>query len=79
MRQHGTRNTATQGDPIVKLAALRAIAEQKQYAKIDGMMVDLFTASAIIKVYTAINEESHRKYLAMPLVRMAQVAFKLLR
>lgn len=77
-RQHGTKNHTTNGDPAAKLAALREIVERKQYAKIDGAMVDLFSASAIVKVYDALSEANREKFAALPVVTMAKIAFKLL-
>jgi hypothetical protein len=39
--------------------------------------VDLFSASAIVQVYDAINEENKVKYGRLPLPKMASIAFKL--
>ena len=79
VRRHGTQNTTTNGDPAVKLAALRKIVEEKQYAKIDGMMVDLFSASVMVRVHDALNAENQAKFLALPIDKMAQVAFKMIK
>ena len=78
-RQHGTQVTNTGGDPLVKLTSLRSIVEHKGYSKIDGVTVDLFSASAILRVYDNISEENQAKYLGMSLPKMASVAFKLLK
>jgi hypothetical protein len=61
-----------------RIAALRAIVRECQYAKIDGVMVDLFTASAIVKVYDAINPENQAMYRVRTVDRMASIAFDLL-
>ena len=60
-----------------RVAAIRRIVEEKQYAKVDGTMIDLFSASAIIAVYDALNEQNKARYAAMPAGRMGLVAFKL--
>jgi predicted RecA/RadA family phage recombinase len=60
-----------------KLIALRGIVEHKQHGKVEGVRVDLFTANAIIKVYDALSAENQAKYLALPVQRMANIAFKL--
>ena len=75
-RQQGTQNTRTNGDPAIKMDALRAILTHG-YAKIDGLMVDLYSASAIVQVYDALNPANQTMYAALPLPKMATVAFKL--
>ncbi len=76
-RQQGTKNTRTNGDNAAKMAALREIVANHQYAKIDGMMVDGFSASAIVQVYDALNTANQIKYVQLPVAKMADVAFKL--
>lgn len=77
-REHGT-NVTQSSTPEEKIAAVRAIVDAKQYAKIDGVAIDLFSASAIVAVYDALNEENRAKYAAMPVRKMAIVAFKLIK
>ena len=62
-----------------RIAAIRQIVERSQYAKVDGCMIDLFSASAIIKVYDALNETNRSKFAGMPAPAMADMAFKLLK
>lgn len=50
-----------------------------QYEKINGHMVDLFSASAIVKVHDALNEANRAKFLALPIARMASISFQLLK
>ena len=77
-RQRGTRVTnATCRHE--RIAAVRRIVAEGQYAKVDGVMVDLFSASAVVKVYDALNGENQAKYAALPVGRMAEIAFKLLK
>ena len=77
VRQHGTRVTAT-GTPAARMAALRQIVAESQYAKIDGTMVDLYTASAIVQIYDALNDANRAKFASFPVGMMAKVAFKLM-
>ena len=80
-RQHGTQvtNTAQSDDPgMARLAAIRRIVENHQYEKIDGLMVDGFTASAILKVYEAVNEANQAKLRNLPIRKMASVCLDLL-
>jgi hypothetical protein len=61
------------------IAACRAILAQKQYGKINGQMVDSFSASAIVKIYDAISDANKAKFLNLSIARMAQIAFSLLK
>jgi hypothetical protein len=63
--------------PAERIAALRSILTRKQYAKIDGHMVDTFSASAILSVFDALGAENQARYAAMPVGKMASIAFKL--
>lgn len=76
-RKQGTRVTKTK-DGAEILAACRSIVANGQYEKINGHMVDLFSASAIVKVYDALNETNKAKFAALPVARMTSVAMKLL-
>ena len=76
VREHGTVVTRSSG-PDEKLAAIRRIVEEHQYAKVDGVMVDGFSASAIVAVHDALNETNRAVFLALPIEKMARVAFRL--
>ena len=47
------------------------------YAKVNEVMVDTFSAGAIIAVYDRLNDENKAKFRALPVVRAASVSFKL--
>jgi hypothetical protein len=79
VREQGTHVTDSRGDPLARIDAIRAIVTAKQYAKVDGVMVDLFTASAIVAVYDGLNETNRAKYAAMPVGQMGVVAFRLVK
>lgn len=78
VRARGTRVTRPMSG-AERIAAFRRIVAECQYAKIDGCMVDLFSASAVVRVYDALSEENKAKYSAMPAGRMAVLAFKVLK
>jgi len=40
---------------------LKRIVKDKQHGKVSGVKVDLFTASAMIKVYDALNDKNKKK------------------
>ena len=77
-RQQGTQQTIT-NDPAKRIEVIRRIVEQKQYEHIDGQMLDLFSASAIIKVYDAINPTNQQRYAKLPAWQMARIAFQLIK
>lgn len=77
-RKQGTRVTATK-DGAAIIAACRSIVANGQYEKINGRMVDAFTASAIVKVYDALSDASKQKLLALPVTRMAAIVFQVLK
>ncbi len=74
-RAHGTE-VHTPATREERIAAFRRIVEQKQYAKIDGVMIDLFSASAVVKVYDALNETNRAMFAEFPAPKMVRVAFK---
>ena len=75
-RLHGTQVTQS-STPAERIAAIRSIVDGHQYAKVDGVTVDGFSASAIIAVYDKINDENKAKYAALSVAKMASIAFKL--
>lgn len=58
---------------------IRDIVDQKQMGEIDGTKLDLTSASAIVKVLDAINDQNKERFLSMPVDKMAQIAFKMMK
>lgn len=77
IREQGTHVTNPKNG-AERIEALRQIVNDKQYAKIDGIMVDLFSASAILNIYDNLNETNQDKYKELPAYRMADIAFKIM-
>ncbi len=88
-RIHGRLiHTATTGADIV--AACRNITESGGFAKINDLMVDLFSASAVIAVYDGLKPENQANYCGLAdkqiavgapkvaVYKMAEIAFRLL-
>ena len=48
-----------------EMATLRSIVDNKQAEKVHGMMVDMFTASAMVQVYDKVNDENQAKMREM--------------
>ena len=81
VREHGTTvtNPADFVDAgLARILAIREVVKECQYAKIDGIMADLYSASAVIKVYDALNETNKQKYRNCTFPKMASIAFKLM-
>jgi hypothetical protein len=68
---------ASAGDPRM-IEVLRE-AKRGAFRKIDGVVVDATTAAAILTVYGTLRPTGRAKLAALPVRRMALVAWRLLR
>lgn len=55
----------------------RAIVREHQYRKVNEVMIDGFSASAIVAVHDKLNEQNRAKLEALPVGKVASVCFKL--
>ena len=55
----------------------RDVVKKKSAKKVDGVMLDLFTASAIVQVYDAVNSQNKKRMDGLKLTQLADIAFKL--
>lgn len=66
-----------------RIEMLREIVAEKQAKRIsvDGrkLYVDLFTASMLVQVHDALNEENRARFIGLPFLRMVDVGWKLTR
>lgn len=60
------------------LGQLRKIVDTQTMGKVDGMEVDLYTASAVTTLYDALSAENKAKYKKMPLAQMIDICLKIL-
>jgi hypothetical protein len=58
---------------------MRQIVNEKQYRKIKGHTVDLFTASHVVQVYDALNPANQKKLESLPLPMMVDLVWKLVK
>ena len=58
----------------VKVA--RDVVKKKSAKKVDGVLLDLFTASAIVKVYDAVNSKNKKKMDGLKLKQLSDIAFR---
>jgi len=77
VRQRGTR-VVRPGNSQERIDAIRSIVDKCQYGKVDGTTVDLFSASAIVKVYDALSDQNKAKFASQPVGVMAHMAFRLI-
>lgn len=78
IRSEGTVETIA-GNNIDRIQAIQQIVDQKQYAKIDGNMIDLWTAQTILQVYNALKPENQLKYANLRAGKMAVVAYNIIK
>ena len=57
---------------------VKEIASKKSAKKIDGVMVDSFTASAISQIYDKVNDANKKKMDKLPITKLANLAFKMM-
>ena len=60
------------------LGQLRKIVSSQTMGKVDGMEVDLYTASAVTTLYDALSSENQAKFKKMPLAQMIDICLKIL-
>lgn len=65
--------------PEERVAAFRQIVEDKAYAKIDGCMIDLFSANYVVQVYDALNVTNKAAFSNFMADRMVNIAFSLVK
>ena len=57
---------------------VKDIVKRKSAAKIDGVTVDLFTASAISQIYDKVNPMNKKKMEKLPITKLASAAMKVM-
>ena len=57
---------------------MQEVVANKQAAEVNGVLVDLFTASAVVQVYDQVNDVNKAKMQDMSAEQLANVAYKLM-
>ncbi len=70
------RHTEKRSRKIPRIDRLRAIVDEKAACRMEGLLVDLFTASMLVQVYDALNETNREKFVKLSLRRMVDVGWK---
>src|SRR5210317_891311 len=55
---------------------IQKVVDDKQATKIDGVMVDTFTASLIMKIFNKVNKQNQDKMRKMKVTQLAKGAYK---
>ena len=63
-------------EPKGNMAKIFKIVKDKQYAKIGGTIVDLFSASALVKIFDALNDSNKKKLNKMNINKLAYILDK---
>ena len=60
------------------LAEMRKIVASCTASKVNECFIDMWSASAVVKVYDAVNEKNKARLLALPVARVCQIAMQVL-
>lgn len=60
-----------------RIRKLRKILENRRPARVDGQVVDLFSANLMVKVFGALRPLNQEQLLKMPITRMAAICMQL--
>jgi hypothetical protein len=71
------KNLAEEKETPIDVA--RRIVKNQQYEKYKGMMLDGFTANAIMKVYDKVNDKMKAKLEKLPLPKLVSIVWKVMR
>ncbi len=58
---------------------IEKVLKTRSAKKIDGMYMDMTTANAIMTVYKALNQSNKKKFAKLPLKKMVDVTWKLVK
>jgi len=76
IRNEGTREYITENG-IDRYNVIKKIVDDKQYAKVDNIMIDLTTANTIISIYNRLNDKNKLKLMSLPLNKIVNIVWKL--
>ena len=77
VRKEGTIEIIS-GNSEDRIKAIQGVLDKRSYAKIDGTMIDLTSASAIMAVYNNLNDVNKVKFSSLTAYKMADLAYKIL-
>ena len=75
-KARGKKEEVELGESVVD--KVKQVASKKQAMKIDGVMVDTFTASALSQIYDKVNDANKKKMDKLPITKLANLAMKMM-
>ena len=75
----GVKDKSSLNEAKSIIPQLEKIVQDKQHAKIKGKIVDLFTASMIMKIYNAVNDSNKKRMDSLPLEKLVNLAYKMMK
>lgn len=61
---------------MTRIEQLRKIVERHQYGKVDGHTVDVQTASMLVAVHDALNEDNQARFETISLMALVDFGWK---
>lgn len=58
-----------------RIEAVRAIVRDHEAARIDGYIVDAYTASMLVAVYDGLKPENQEKFGLLPLMKLVEIGW----
>jgi len=74
--REGVRESINEANNIDKI---KDIVNKKQFKRIGGVIIDMQTANAILKVHKALTGANKKKYEKLSISKMASIAYKLIK
>lgn len=65
--------------PDEKEQRIRDVVRMGSHDNIEGQMLDLFSASIIVKVLDALNDNNKQRFLSIPIADMAEMSLKMMK
>jgi len=62
---------------MLQLQQFQKIVDSRQFAEIDGVLVDIFSASVVVQVVGALNEANQARLLSFPVDKIVSMAYTL--
>ncbi len=79
MKKKGGKKIKESVNEANNIDKIKDIVKKKQYRRIGGVIIDMQTANAIMKVHKALTGANKKKYEKLSISKMADIAYKLIK
>ena len=79
MKKKGGKKIKESVNEANNIDKIKDIVKKKQYKRIGGVIIDMQTANAIMKVHKALTGANKKKYEKLSISKMASIAYKLIK